>query len=94
MIVLNVTYKCMPGMREKFLDAIMAEGIDVASRCEPGNLKYDYYFAAGDADELLLVENWADEEALRVHHAEPHFKRLSELKDGYVVETLRETFEV
>ena len=94
MIILNVTYKCMPCMREKFLEAIKAEGIDEASRNEAGNLKYDYYFAEADCDELLLVENWADEEALRIHHDEPHFKRLSELKEGFVKETIKEEYKI
>lgn len=31
MIVLNVTYQCRPGMRDAFLKAIAAEGIDAAS---------------------------------------------------------------
>ena len=57
MIVLNVTYKCRPGMREAFLEAIRAEGIDEASRAEAGNLKYDYYLPFGGGDELLLVES-------------------------------------
>ena len=34
MIVLNVTYKCRPDMKEEFLEMIMTEGIDVASRAE------------------------------------------------------------
>lgn len=94
MIVLNVTYKCRPGMREKFLEAIRAEGIDTASRGEAGNLKYDYYFAEGSDTELLLVEKWADAEALRIHHDEPHFARLSELKKGFVNETVKEEYVI
>lgn len=46
MIVLNVTYRCKPGMRDEFLQKIQAEGIDAASRAEAGNLKYDYYVPA------------------------------------------------
>ena len=34
MIVLNVTYKCKPDMREEFLEMIYNEGIDEASRAE------------------------------------------------------------
>ena len=34
MIVLNVTYKCKPDMREEFLEMIYTEGIDEASRAE------------------------------------------------------------
>lgn len=92
MITLNVTYKCRPGMREEFLERIMAEGIDAASRSEEGNLKYDYYLPFDGSDELLLVEKWRDGEALKAHAAAPHFRRLGELKSGYVLETAIERY--
>lgn len=87
MIVLNVTYKCKPGMREAFLDAIKAEGLDAASRAEEGNCKYDYYFAADCPDELFLLEHWRDAEAVAIHNGMPHFKRFGELKKKFVEET-------
>ena len=92
MEILNVTYKCKKGMREKFLEAIRAEGLDAASRAEAGNIMYDYYFAAADPDELFLLEKWCDEEAIKSHNAEPHFKRLGELKAEYVNETVLERY--
>lgn len=92
MIVLNVTYKCKEGMREKFLEAIKAEGLDAACRAEAGNIKYDYYFSDADPDELLLLEKWQDEEAVKSHNAEPHFKRLGEVKEAYVNETVLERY--
>ena len=92
MIVLNVTYKCRPGMREAFLDRIRAEGIDAACRAEAGNIKYDYYTAADDGDDLLLVEKWRDAEALAEHGKQPHFARLGELKSEYVRDTVIEKF--
>lgn len=92
MIVLNVTYKCRPGMREAFLEAIRAEGIDEASRAEAGNLKYDYYLPFGGGDELLLVEKWQDADALAAHGKQPHFLRLGALKAEYVNETVIEKF--
>ncbi len=91
MIVLNVTYKCRPGMREEFLEAIQSEGIDEASRKEPGNLKYDYYIPF-DGDDLLLVEKWRDETALKAHAETPHYAKLKELKPQYVTETVVERF--
>ena len=63
MIVLNVTYKCKPELREEFLEMIVTEGIDVASRAEAGNIKYDYYIPFEGGDDLLLVEKWQDAEA-------------------------------
>ncbi|MBR5718088.1 MAG: antibiotic biosynthesis monooxygenase [Clostridia bacterium] len=92
MIVLNVTYRCRPGARAGFLERIRVEGIDAASRREEGNIKYDYYFPAEGLDELLLVEKWRDEAALASHAAEPHFKRLGEIKSEYVLETVIERY--
>lgn len=93
MIVLNVTYKCKPDMRDEFLEMIMTEGIDVASRAEAGNIKYDYYYPADGNNELLLVEKWRDADALQEHGQQAHFKRLGQLKADYVLETLIEKYE-
>lgn len=92
MIVLNVTYKCKAGMREKFLEKIVSEGIDVACRTEAGNIKYDYYMSADKADEMLLVEKWRDADAVTSHGQEAHFKRLGEIKDEFVEETIIEKY--
>ncbi len=94
MIVLNVTYKCKPDLREEFLETIMTEGIDDASRAEEGNLKYDYYMPVNDENEMLLVEKWADSEAVALHSKQPHFKRLGELKPQFVTDTVIEKFEI
>ena len=93
MIVLNVTYKCRPDLRGEFLEAIMTEGIDAASRAEAGNIKYDYYTPVDNSDELLLVEKWRDADALKEHSAQPHFLRLGELKPEFVLDTVIERFE-
>ncbi len=93
MIVLNVTYKCKPDMKEEFLEMIMTEGIDVASRSEAGNIKYDYYFPADGSDELLLLEKWKDAAALAEHSTQPHYLRLKELKSEFVNDTIIEKFE-
>ncbi len=93
MIVLNVTYKCKPDMKEEFLEMIITEGIDTASRAEAGNIRYDYYLPADGRDELLLVEKWKDAEAIAEHGKKPHFARLKALKAEYVTDTFIERFE-
>ena len=93
MIVLNVTYKCKPGMKEAFLERIREEGLDAKSRAEAGNRKYDYYFAADGSDDLLLVEKWQDADALAEHGRQEHYARLGELKSEYVIETIIEKYE-
>lgn len=92
MEILNVTYKCKKGMRKKFLETIKEEGLDTASRSEAGNIKYDFYFADADPDELFLFEKWCDEEAVKSHNTEPHFKRFGELKAEFVLETVLERY--
>ena len=94
MIVLNVTYKCKPDMREEFHEAIMTEGLDVACRSEEGNIKYDYYIPADGSDDFLLVEKWRSAEDLAKHGTLPHFARLGELKNDFVNETIIEKFVV
>ena len=94
MIVLNVTYRCKPEMREEFLETIMTEGIDAASRAEAGNIKYDYYLPLDNSDELLLLEKWQDADALAEHGKQPHFARLGELKTEYVADTIIEKYEL
>ena len=92
MIVLNVTYKCKPQMRDEFLEMIISEGIDVECRAEEGNLKYDYFIPTDDSDDLLLVEKWRDAEALAKHSKQPHFAKLGEIKKEYVNDTIIEKY--
>ena len=93
MLILNVTYKCKPDMREAFLETIRTEGIDAAVRAEAGNIKYDYYMPTDGSDDLLLVEKWQDADALASHVAQPHMVRLRELKTQYTTDTIIEKYE-
>ena len=93
MIILNVLYKCKPGMRDAFLQQLLDEGLDAACRAEAGNLKYDYYLPVNQCEELLLVEKWLDEDALIRHGKQPHFARIGEVKNRYVNETVIDKFE-
>lgn len=93
MIVLNVTYRCKPGMRDAFLARIVSEGIDAACRKEDGNMQYAYFLPFAGGDDLLLVEKWRDAEALKTHGTQPHYLRLGALKAEYVNETAIERFE-
>ena len=86
MLILNVTYTCVPGKREELRELIRSEGIDVASRSEEGNFKYDFYLSTENPDHLLLVEYWKDVEAWQNHRTLPHYNRLSELLDGRLLD--------
>lgn len=92
MIVVNVTYKCKTGMREMFLANIIAEGIDVKTRAEDGNIKYDYYVPTDGSNDLFLLEKWRDADVVAAHQKMEHYLRLGELKATYVDETIIEKY--
>lgn len=85
MLVLNVIFKCAPGTREELRNLVRAEGIDVASRNEEGNFKYEFFLSTEDPNDILLLEWWKDVEAWQYHRTLPHYKKLDELKAGRVL---------
>ncbi len=85
MLVLNVIFKCAPGTREELRDLVRAEGIDVASRNEEGNFKYEFFMSTEEPDDILLIEWWKDVDAWMAHRTLPHYKKLDEIKKGRVL---------
>ena len=92
MEVVVVTYHCKEGKRDAFLEAIQKEGLDAASRAEAGNRRYAYFKPVEEENDLLLLETWADQEAVQIHGGQAHYKRLGELKSEYVIETVIERY--
>lgn len=85
MLVLNVIFKCAPGTREELRNLVRAEGIDVASRNEEGNFKYEFFMSTEEPDDILLIEWWKDVDAWMAHRTLPHYKKLDEIKKGRVL---------
>ena len=85
MLVLNVIFKCAPGTREELRELVKAEGIDVASRNEEGNFKYEFFMSTEDPNDILLIEWWKDVDAWMAHRTLPHYKKLDEIKKGRVL---------
>ncbi len=86
-LVLLVTYKTGPNMREAFVSEVTASGILEQIRQEKGFVSYNYYYDAADPDQLLLVEEWKSEEHQKQHLQTDHMRRLQEIKERYVLET-------
>ena len=57
------------------VEAILRE-LAAAIRREPGNLQFTVHRSRDDADEFLLYEVYASEQAFREHQQTEHFKRL------------------
>lgn len=57
----------------------------VASRAEPGNLRYDLWLDQAASDRFVLDELYIDQAAVDTHRATPHFQtyltRIADLAD-------------
>ena len=82
-----VVYTANDGCREKFLEAITAEGIPEAVRAEDGCIRYDYFLPLDAKNDILLIEEWESEQKQQIHVAQPHMVRLRELKEPYIEAT-------
>lgn len=86
-LMLCVTYITHPGMREAFVKEVTSSGMLEMILSEDGCLGYEYYYAAQDANKLLLVEQWETEEKQTIHMGQPHMAKLKEIKEKYVIDT-------
>ena len=94
MFTIYVKFKCVPGKREEYIKTLKAEGIVDAIRKEDGCIKYEYYFAEENPDEILLVEAWESKKHQEIHIEQPHMGRMRELKPSYVLTTELGEFEL
>lgn len=94
MYTIYVTFKCIAGKREEYIETLKLEGIVDAIRKEDGCLRYDYYFSEKDPDEILLIEMWESKEHQQVHINQPHMIRSFELKPDYVLSAELGEFEL
>ena len=60
-----------------------SSGTVAAIRSEEGNLRYEYYIPLEDPETVLLIDSWADQKAIDVHHASPMMKTIAALREKY-----------
>ena len=94
MFKIYVVFKCVPGKREEYIQALNNEGIVDAVRKEDGCICYDYYFSEKNPDEILLIEMWESKKHQEIHINQPHMTRAFELNPEYVVSTELGEFEI
>lgn len=93
-ILATVRYMVKEGKREKFYQKVVELGIDAASRREAGNFKYDFYYPVDSANDICLLEIWADAAAQKQHGQTAHYRLLSELKQEYVEKVQIQSYSV
>jgi quinol monooxygenase YgiN len=82
-ITINLYYTGTNGSARKFTEEMERSGIAAAIRAEEGNLRYDYFTPMNDAETVLLIDSWKDQEALDKHHASRMMKDLAALREKY-----------
>ncbi|MCH5353191.1 MAG: antibiotic biosynthesis monooxygenase [Acutalibacter sp.] len=83
MITVNIYYSGEKGNARKFAEEMTSSGVADRIRTETGNLRYEYFFPMDDPETVLLIDSWADQAALDVHHASPMMGEIAALREKY-----------
>lgn len=94
MYTIYVNFICHPGKREAFVERMKSEGVLEAVRAEDGCIRYDYYYADKNPDELLLIEAWETKEHQQVHIGQPHMATLRSFRNDYIASSKLGEFEL
>ncbi len=82
-ITVNIYYTGENGSAHKFVDEMISSGTVTAIRKEKGNIRYDYFKPVGDAETVLLIDSWENQEAIDIHHGTPMMDTICKLREKY-----------
>ncbi|MBQ1299563.1 MAG: antibiotic biosynthesis monooxygenase [Erysipelotrichaceae bacterium] len=82
-ITVNLRYTGTNGSARKFAEEMISSGTVELIRNEPGNLRYEYYLSVDDPETVLLIDSWADQKAIDVHHESEMMNTILELRKKY-----------
>lgn len=82
-ITVNIYYKGTNGSARLFAEEMESSGTASAIRAEEGNIRYEYFFPMNDPETVLLIDSWADQHAIDVHHGSPMMATIASLRDKY-----------
>ena len=82
-ITVNLRYTGTDGNARKFAEEMISSGTVDAIRAEEGNLRYEYYQSLDDPETILLIDSWANQEAIDQHHATPMMDTIAKLREKY-----------
>ena len=91
-IVVNIYYTGKNGNARKFAEEMIANGIVDRIRAEDGNERYEYFFPMDEAETVLLIDRWKNQEALDFHHKTDMMKEIAELREKYHLKMRVEKF--
>ncbi len=82
-ITVNIYYTGENGSARKFAEEMISSGTVDAIRREKGNIRYDYFYPVDDAETVLLIDSWENQEAIDVHHASSMMDTVFKLREKY-----------
>lgn len=82
-ITVNIYYTGKNGSARAFAEEMMSSGTVQAIRSEKGNIRYDYFYPVDDAETVLLIDSWENQEAIDAHHATPMMNKIMQLREKY-----------
>lgn len=82
-ITVNIRYTGKDGAARRFAEEMTAGGTVDLIRAEAGNLRYEYYQSLDDPETVLLIDSWADQEAIDAHHASPMMATIAALREKH-----------
>ena len=82
-ITVNLRYTGTDGNARKFAEEMISSETVDAIRAEEGNLRYEYYQSLDDPETILLIDSWANQEAIDKHHATSMMDTIAKLREKY-----------
>lgn len=82
-ITVNIYYSGVNGNAKKFAEEMISSGTVSDIRAEEGNLRYEYFFPMNDSETVLLIDSWADQHSIDIHHASPMMEKIIKLREKY-----------
>ena len=82
-ITINIYYTGEGGNAKKFAEEMIDSGIVQDICAEEGNLQYEYFLSMEDAETVLLIDRWKNQEALDKHHATEMMQKIISLREKY-----------
>ena len=82
-ITINIYYTGKNGNAKKFAEEMISSRVVNDIRTENGNIQYEYFFPMDDAETVLLIDRWKDQQSLDVHHASSMMMKITQLREKY-----------
>jgi quinol monooxygenase YgiN len=82
-LIVNIYYTGENGNARRFAEEMTEKGIVDRVRAEEGNERYEYFIPMNDAETVLLIDRWKDQESLDKHHASSMMNEITKLRENY-----------